>query len=177
MIFITRDMQNSDVRTWIISLCLCIFCFVVPLQGYVIGNDLGMGIQGAMFRYQVTGSGNSIITLTQDLSYVTSGIYSGKTANSVIFWISGTGVLVFTTIFTLIYGNRLPQRYLKFIIIGLLGAGILYLGSCVAQYGVLFSGPAGISLPAGVFFLFLLALLLQFYQGLFYNESVQFPSG
>lgn len=176
-IFIIRDMQTRDVRTWIIPLCLCAFCFVVPLQGYVIGNDLGVGVQGAVFRYQATGSGNSIITLAQDLSYVTSGIYSGKTANSVIFWIAGTGVLVFTTILALIFWNRLPRQYLTFIIMGLLATGILYLGSCVAQYGLLFSGPAGISLPFGIFLLFLFALVLHFYQELFYPEPVQFPSG
>jgi len=168
-------MQNRAVRTWIISLCLCAFCFVVPLQGYVIGNDLGVGIQGAVFRYQVTGSGNSIITLAQDLSYVTSGIYSGKTANSVILWIAGSGVLVFTTILSLIFWNRLPRQYLKVIMMGLLGAGILYLGSCVAQYGLLFSGPAGISLPFGICLLFLSALVLHFYQEFFTMSRCNFP--
>ena len=167
-IFITRARQHIDVRVWIIALCLCAFCFIVPLQCYAIGNDLGLGIQGAVFRYQVTVEGNSIITLAEDLSFIVKGIYSGKTAISIILWTLGTVVLVLTTIFSLIYWNRLPRHYLKFIAMGLVGAGILYLGSCVAQYGLLFSGPAGISLPLGVLLLFLYALLLLFYTDWFF---------
>ncbi len=156
------------MRVWIIALFLCAFCFVVPLQCYIIGGSLGVGIQSAVFRYQVTVEGNSIITLAEDLSFIVDGIYFGRTAISVILWTLGTVVLVLTTIFSLIYWNRLPRHYLKFIVMGLMGAGILYLGSCVAQYGLLFTGPAGISLPLGVMLLFLYALFLHLYPDWFF---------
>jgi len=159
------------VRTWIIALCLCAFCFVVPLQCYVIGDNYGIGIQGAMFRYQVTNVGNSVITLTKDLSYVASGTYSGKTAISVTLWTLGTVVLVLTTILSLGCWNRLPRHYLRFMTMCIMGAGILYLASCVAQYGLLFSGPAGISLPFGLVILVLFVIFLHYYQNRFYDSS------
>lgn len=171
--FITRAIQHISVRVWIIALCLCAFFFVVPLQCYIIGDGFGSGIQGAVFRYQITGEGNSVITLAQDLSYVMTGTYSGKTAISIILWTFGTVSLVLTTIFSLVYWNRLPQHYLRFITMGLIGAGILYLLSCVAQYGLLLSGSAGTSLPTGVFLLFLYALLLHFYLDWFFIVPVK----
>lgn len=165
------------MRTWIIALGLCAFCFCVPLQCYIMGNDFGIGIQGAVFRYQVTSSGNSIITLAQDISYVTSGTYSGKTAISIILWTLGTILLVIVTMLSLICWNRLPRNYLLPITLCIIGGGILYLASCVAQYGLLFSGSAGISLPVGVMLLFLYAIFLHFYQAWFFSDCVKTSSG
>jgi hypothetical protein len=121
-----------------------------------------------MFRYQMTGQGNSLIPITRELGYVTSGIYSGKSALSVILWAAGTVVLAATTLLSLIYWNRLPQSRFKIILAGLIAAGILYLGSCVARYGPFLSGPAGFSLPVGVVILFLFALFLYVYQNLYF---------
>jgi len=160
-----------NVRTWIIAVGLCIFCLIIPLQCFIMGNDFGVGIQGAMLRYQVTPWGNSLIPLPEELHFVTSGIYSGKSALMVIFWAAGTVVLSLITLFSLVYWNSLPQRYLRYILAGITGAGILYLASCIAQYGPLFNGPAGVSLPLGVIILFLFAVFLQVYQNFLYSEE------
>ena len=159
------------MRTWIIAVGLCIFCFILPLQCFIIGDDNGFGVQGAVFRYQMTGQGNSLIPVTRELTYITSGIYSGKTALSVILWTMGTVVLALMTTCALSYWNGLPRRHLRFIVIGLTGTGILYLASCIAQYGLLLYGPAGVSLPLGVLILFLFAFSLHFYQNFIYTKE------
>jgi hypothetical protein len=151
------------VRTWIITLGLCIFCFVLPLQIFIIGNDTGIGIQGAVYRYQVTAQGNSLIPITREIWYVTSGMYNGRSAFSVIFWIMGTITLVFATAYALIYGNLITQKQVRNIIICLAGAGVGYMVSCMAQYGLLLNGSAGISIPVGIFAIIAFALSIQYY--------------
>lgn len=151
------------MRTWTIALVLCAFCFVLPIQCFIIGNYLGVGIQGAVFRYQITGQGNSLIPIVKEITYVTSGTYTGKTAVSVIFWVLGTLFLILITLISLNFWNQLNTPQVRIITIGLLCSGICYIVSCISQYGLLFSGPAGISLPFGVILLIIYAILLRFY--------------
>ena len=159
------------MRTWIIACCICIFCFFLPLQCFIIGDNLGFGVQGAVFQYQMTLQGNSLIPITSQLRYVTSGIYSGKSALSVVIWTLGTVVLTATTILSLIHWNLLPHSRLKIIIAGLVSASIFYLGSCAATYGLFLSGPAGISLPIGVVILIMFTIFLYSYQNLFFSND------
>jgi hypothetical protein len=112
-----------------------------------------------------------LISIPKEVSYVTSGIYSGKTALSVILWSLGTVMLTLTTYVSLIYWNRLPRQYLRSVCIGLSAAGILYLSSCIVQYGPLFHGQAGISLPFGIVILLIFGIFLFFNQNLFYSEQ------
>jgi len=155
------------VKPWIIALCLCIFYFILPLQCFIIGNDIGMGIQGAVFRYQMTSQGNSLIPITTEVTYVTSGLYEGKTAISVIFWVLGTGILTVLTILSLVYWNGLSYQHIRFITLGMAGAAIFYIASCGSQYGVFLSGPAGRSLPIGVAFFIIFSGFLYYYGNLF----------
>jgi hypothetical protein len=155
----------------IIAVCLCAFFFLVPLQCYTIGNDLGVGIQGAMYRFQMTPQGNSLIPLTSELGYVINGTYAGKTVFSVIFWILGTLLLSGSTMISLVQGNRLTLRHFRIICAGLAGAAVMYLVSCIFQYGLFFSGPAGSSLPTGVILMVVVAVGLYSYQDFFKGES------
>jgi hypothetical protein len=136
-----------------------------------MGDNNGFGIQGAMFRWQMTPDGDLFITIPHELTYVTSGVYSGKTALMAILWATGTVVLSLTTIAALVYGNRLPRNYLRFIILGLTGAGLMYLASCIAQYGFLFHGPAGVSMPLGIPILFIFAFVLYSYENFIFSEN------
>jgi hypothetical protein len=145
--------------------------FFLPLQCFIIGDDLGLGIQGAVFRYQMTTQGNSLIPIPFEIGYITSGIYTGKTAVSVILWALGTLILVCTTIFSLIQWNQLNRRGLKFIIIGIAGSCILYLASCITWYGLLFSGPSGTTLPVGIIIMAMFVAFLYYYQDLFIDTN------
>ena len=155
------------MKSWIIALCLCIFYFILPLQYFTIGNDFGVGIQGAVFRYQITPQGNSLIPITSEITYVTSGLYQGNTAMAVIFWVLGTAILTILTIFSLVYWNRLSPRHIRFIILSIAGAGICYLISCGLRYGMFLSGPSGRSLPIGVILMIIFSVFIYSYQYLF----------
>jgi hypothetical protein len=159
------------VRTWIIAVVLCIFWLILPLQCFVIGDDLAFGVQGTIFRYQMYSAGNSLIPLNHEINFISSGVYNGRTAVSVILWVLGTILFTLTTICALGYWNRLPHEYLQYIIAGISGAGILYLASCVTQYGPLLHGSAGVSMPFGIVILFLFTVFLYIYQDFLYSEE------
>lgn len=162
------------MKTGIITICLCAFFFLMPIQCYIMGNDMGVGIQGAVYRYQMSSQGNSLITITKEVSYVTSGMYEGRTAFSVLFWAIGSAILFLITLLSLMYANRLTSRHIRIITQGLGISGISYLISCFFQYGLFLSGPAGISLPIGMILMLLIALSIYFYKDLiFVEENIQ----
>jgi hypothetical protein len=152
----------------VISGTLLLFCFVIPLHVYSIGIVQGIGIQGSFYRYQVTGYGPMTITMAQDISYVTSGIYSGRTALSIVFWVTGSIFLVIATLLYLIGPDYVDRYYSKQSGFLLIGAGVLYVVSCIAQFGPFFNGSAGISLPFGGFLLMLLGIDMIMYSSYLY---------
>lgn len=125
-----------------------------------------MGIQGAVFRYQMTAYGTSLIPITYELQYVLMNLYNGNAAVSVVLWALGTLVLTSTTILAFIFWNCISYRQLRFIVMGIASTCVLYLVSCIIHYGLFFSGPAGISLPLGIIILSLFAGFLFFYQNI-----------
>jgi hypothetical protein len=44
--------------------------FVIPLNIFIISNDIGFGLQWIFFRYQITYLGSSTIPITADLNYM-----------------------------------------------------------------------------------------------------------
>ena len=145
---------------------LLLFCFVIPLHVYTIGVDQGIGIQGTFYRYQVTVYGSMMITMMQDIWYVTSGTYSGRTALSIVFWVTGSISLVIATITYLIELDSVDRYYSNQVGFFVIGAGTLYVFSCLAQFGPYFHGSAGISLPFGGFLLILLGIGMIVYPSL-----------
>ena len=137
-------------RTFLIALMVCTICFFLPLQIYIISGNAGFGIETALFRYQVSAQGTSLILLTTDLSYVTGGLYSGRTALSVCFWIAGSIALIITTALSLIFAWDMKKKQIRIINYGLIGSAVLFLISCMLQYGPLLKGAAGISMPIGI---------------------------
>jgi len=135
---------------------------------------MGVGIQGAVFRYQITPQGNSLIPITTEISYVTSGLYEGKSAFSVICWVIGTVILTVMAIFSLVHWSRLSFQQIRIIILGVTAAGISYLASCGFQYGVFLSGPAGRSLPVGVILMIVFSIFLYYYRDIigYHDEKI-----
>jgi hypothetical protein len=151
------------VKKFLLAGILLFFCFVLPLNVYSIGSGQGIGIQGSFYRYQVTGYGPMMITIVQDISYVISGIYSGRTAISIVLWIIASIFLVVATLKHLIRMDDGDLNYLKQTGFLIIGAGIMYVVSCIAQFGLFFNGSAGISMPTGGFFLMLLGIGMMMY--------------
>lgn len=104
-----------------------------------------------------------MITIVQDISYVISGIYSGRTAISIVLWIIASIFLVVATLKHLIRMDDGDLNYLKQTGFLIIGAGIMYVVSCIAQFGLFFNGSAGISMPTGGFFLMLLGIGMMMY--------------
>jgi len=174
--FYPMIMKAAPVRTWINPLTLMVFFFFLPLQCFIIGDNLGLGIQGAVYRYQIMGSEISLIPITYEIGYITSGIYSGKSAVSVLLWVAGTFILLCTLLLSLIQVKEVSHRVLLSIIMGIASSCILYFASLVAQYGLFFSGPAGISIPAGIFIMILSALFLCSFTNFFVTMNVRTDS-
>lgn len=157
----------DTVRTGIVVISLLFFCFFLPLQCFVIGDYWGAGIQGAVYRYQITGMGSSLIPITYELGYVSSGIYQGAAAAAAILWAVGTLVLAGITILALISAGNFTGRDLRIVKLGCAGSCTLYFASCITRYGVFFSGPVGISLPLGILIMAVFVVLLHKYPELF----------
>jgi hypothetical protein len=168
--FIIRTGKHGYVRQYILLILLGIVFFVLPLQVFIIGDFAGIGIQGAVYRYQISGYGVSLIPITRDLTFVVSGIYTGKTALSNILWALGTVLLTVTTLYAFIRVRKTSQHYYRQISYGLIASSIIYLASCIAQYGFFFNGPAGISLPAGVFFILFWVTIINKYPDIFFGK-------
>ncbi len=152
------------MRSWIVPVIFCFFLFIVPLQCFIIGHDMGAGIQGAVYRYQITSAGESVIPVTAEFSYVTSGGITGKTAMSIIVWTLGTVILSLVAITSLILWDRIQEKQLILLIKCASVAGVLYGIALIIQYGILLSGPAGISLPIGIILLFIFLICVYFYR-------------
>lgn len=133
----------------IIILVLLALCFVIPLHFFILGNDVGYGIQGAYYQLKVSGYGVNFFTITSDFMYSIQGIYTGRTLISDILWLSGSILLTIGTIIWLINEKEIQRLKLLsgFLIIT---TGIVYLISVIVQYGIFFNGPAGISIPFGI---------------------------
>ncbi len=143
------------MRSWILPVFFCIFLFFLPLQCFIIGDGMGAGIQGALYRYQITSLGESLITVMAEFMYVFNGAITGKTAYSIILWTIGTIIFTITTVVSLILWNQMTARHVILFLQATALAGIFYLLSLIIQYSILLSGPAGISLPVGILMIFI----------------------
>jgi hypothetical protein len=151
------------VRRYIIFSALCLIFFFLPLQVFIIGDYTGIGIQGAMYRYQMSGYGTFFFPITREIAFVLNGTLSGRTALSVILWFSGSILLACTTIFSFFHIDDAIADYHRQVFSGLIVSCLIWLGSCIAQYGFLFHGPAGISLPAGIIAILCWIAILYYY--------------
>jgi len=155
------------VRRFRLALLLCSIFFFFPFQVYLIGDGIGIGIQAAVFRYQITSYGNILIPITTDLMYIVNSVFSGKTGFSVIIWIIGTIILTCTVIYSLIHLQQSTLQLHKQILVGLTVTCVVYLVSCIVQYGLLLHGPAGVSIPIGILILLLWIIIVKRYPEIF----------
>lgn len=124
--------------------------FLIPLNIYVIGDWIGTGVQWALFRYQDTSYGTSLITLDREIWYITSGLITGKSAISISLWVAGAALLVISCIVLAALIAEEMDEHIRIPGLMVIASGILLLLSCMTQYGPLLSGPAGFSVPIGI---------------------------
>jgi hypothetical protein len=146
----------------IITIVLLAVCFIIPLHFFVLGHDVGYGIQGAYYQLKVTGYGTNFFTATSDLMYAIKGTYTGRTLVSDILWLTGSVLLTIGTISWLLDNPSTP-RFIPYSGILIIMSAVLYLISAMLQYGLFFYGPAGISIPYGIpLIIFIGYLILKF---------------
>lgn len=155
------------MRRYLPFFVLCLIFFCLPLQIFVIGNNLGIGIQGAVYRFQVTEYGNYFFPITREILFVMNGTLTGKTALSISLWAAATALLACTIVFAFIHVNDTTTRYYRQIVQGLFFSCVIYLGSLIIQYGFLFSGPAGISIPLGILLILVWTAVIWYYKNTF----------
>lgn len=132
-------------------LCLLGVAFILPTNIYLIGEEgLGAGLQCSFFRYQQTYLGTSLITLVDDLGYVTSGTIGGRSALSILLWALGTALLVAAAGYAVYRRHDGITRIRRPLALLVAGGAVAYLLSCIAQYGPGLHGPAGFAVPIGV---------------------------
>ncbi|KLK88023.1 hypothetical protein SZ63_08240 [Methanoculleus sediminis] len=124
--------------------------FLLPANIYVIADGIGAGLQCSFFRYQQTYLGTSLITLVDDLGYVTSGTIGGRSALSILLWALGTALLIAAAGYLVYRRHDGTARIRRPLALLLISAAAAYLLSCVAQYGPTLYGPAGFAVPVGV---------------------------
>jgi len=133
------------------QLCLLGVAFILPTNIYLIGEEgLGAGLQCSIFRYQQTYLGTSLITLVDDLGYVTSGTIGGRSAVAILLWALGTAFLVAAIAYFVARRQEGCEAFRRPLALLTAGGAVAYLLSCVAQYGPTLYGPAGFAVPVGV---------------------------
>ncbi len=131
-------------------LLLLAAALILPTNIYIVGENLGAGLQSPLLRYQQTYLGTSLITLANDLGYVTSGIIGGRSALSILAWALGTILLLAAAGYLVYSRDEAITAIKKPLALLIAGGAVAYLLSCVAQYGPTFHGPAGFAVPVGV---------------------------
>jgi hypothetical protein len=130
-----------------------VLLFILPQSLYVIGDYMAWGIRFPLFRYQDSSYGSSIISVVRELQFVIMGSVGGlgsRTAIATYLWWAGLVVLFAAAVLIIswhLLDNPDHARYPGPLI---LITGCLFLLWAVAQYGPLFFGPSGYSIPVGV---------------------------
>ncbi len=142
------------------SFLLLVFSLFAPINFYLIGDSSGFGIQSIFFRYQKTYLGDNFITIVRDAEYVIGGIVGSRTALSYSIWVVGALIIVASLIILFSDQESSDTRLARISGLLIMVAGALFLLSCIVQYGPLFHGPSGLSIPFGVPLIILIGYLL-----------------
>ncbi|MDD1687214.1 hypothetical protein [Methanoregula sp.] len=131
---------------------------LIPLNIYLLGGGIGTGIQWGLFRYQVTAGGESLVSLSQDLSLVSAGLITGNNAVAYLLW--ALAVLLLIGYFIVTVSAVLMEKPGIFRNNSLLlpVCGSLFLIADLVQYGMLLNSPGGLCIPVGIPLFFILGI-------------------
>jgi hypothetical protein len=136
-------------RLTLLFICECLL-FFIPLNIYVIGDHEANGVQWALFRFQESSLGNSLILVNKDIHYVTGGILKGSSAYATIIWVLGACLLVAAFIILGFAVARHDPTLTKSAGLLTIACGALFLIAMLVQYGLFFANDHGSSVPVGV---------------------------
>jgi len=109
--------------------------FLVPVNIYILGDWNGAGLQWALFRYQRTAGGESLVSSTRDLTSVITGMVSGMNGLAISLWSLAVFLLLLYFVLTLwavVTENlTIVQKSSLILVI----CGLLFLLSDMVQFG------------------------------------------
>ena len=124
---------------------------LIPLNVYMWGEWLLVNIQWALFRYQQSPYGNSLILGHKDIMYIylgqTTGLYNIAAA---LFWTAGALVLLAGLCYTLIAINRHDSGTIRMASYCTISGGIFFCCSAISRF------LGGFAIPVGVPVIFIL---------------------
>jgi hypothetical protein len=133
--------------------------FIIPLNFFIIGDRIGIGVQWAFFRYQDSYFGSSFIPVTNNLGYILDGVITGKTVFSeLLIIIAAIGFIIAFLLLLSDYSHAIQISGIITII-----NGFLLLASSMIQYGIWFHGESGESIPIGVPLIFVIGVCMVRY--------------
>ena len=151
------------------SLLILVLLFLVPQSFFVIGDYIAIGFRFPLFRIQLVfqsiamPSGEittfitpSIITVVRELEFISMGAVGsslGKTAVATYIWLAGAVLLVAAAVLVLTWQVLENPSHAPYPGPLIIAAGALFILWAMVQFGILFSGPVGYSIPIGIPFL------------------------
>lgn len=130
-------------------ICECLL-LCIPLNIYVIGNNLAEGVQWALFRYQQSSLGNTLILIHKDIHYVIGGVLRGASALSTGIWVTGAVLLVAALVVLAIAAVRDKPGLVRPAGILTIACGTLFLFAELVEYGPTLANDHGSSVPVGI---------------------------
>jgi hypothetical protein len=142
--------KNLSLNNNLLILIIFSMLLIIPISFFRIGNDIGYGVDGLLYRYQATSYGVSCISIIEECNYILNKILIGKSAVIMGLWIIGS-ILYMAAFVVFVCNLFAKKKYLVFIIIsGLIGSGFFVLISYFLKYGSLFINESGFGFPFGV---------------------------
>jgi hypothetical protein len=134
-----------------IPLIIQCLLFLIPLNIYMWGDWIIVDLQWALFRYQQSPYGNSLIPVYKDISYIvlgqTTGLYN---VLSTVSWITGTVLLIIGLLVIILANTGETVMSLKKASVCTIIAGILFGFSALLRFFGGFAIPVGV--PIVIFF-------------------------
>jgi hypothetical protein len=128
-----------------ILLFIQVILLLIPLNVYMWGDWLLVNVQWALFRYQQSPIGSSLILGYKDILYIVQGQTSGSyNILAALFWTIGGVLLLIGLLITLFGWVNERSGFIKTASFFTLGGGVLFLFSALGRF------MGGFSIPLGV---------------------------
>jgi len=140
-----KQLPDDSMNTYKTLLLVQCLIFLIPLNIYMWGDWLLVNLQWALFRYQQSPYGNSLIFGYKDIIYIYLGQSTGLyTIAAAVFWTIGAVILLIGFILTLIAYVGKEGYTIKTASYFTIGGGILFGLSALCRF------KGGFAIPVGV---------------------------
>jgi len=128
-----------------LSLIFQCLIFLIPLNIYMWGDWILVNVQWALFRYQQSPYGNSLIVGYKDMLYILQGLSTGLyTIAAAVLWTTGVIILLAGLITTIVAYAREESDKLKTASYFTLAGGIFLGLSALCRFNGGFAIPIGV---------------------------------